>query len=258
MYSCFIATFHSPLGFVWSPSKYFHWAELSPVTKMFSWRTYSLVVMSSSVSQSFTLNNYSDLLKEIPGYRDIMENNDSNLIRKKSVKELLEMTHSPHFSHYTSDFQQSLNDPNFEAFVDYSDYIDVFGRHNEDPYYEGVKVFQDVEHPSRDSGDSVEERLENMLGRDFFQEHRYILFIVFSLILVVLVLSCCVVCTRWIWQSLSSSNKTRSSSLINAPIYQPITIPIAYSQPPVMFNDLEASFPDESFLGNKKIYPGYL
>merc|ERR1712150_294255 len=229
------------------------------VIKMVSWRPYSLVLLSSSVSHSFTLNNYSDLLKEIPGYRDIMENNDSNLIRKKTVKELLEMTHSPHFSHYTSDFDQPLNDQNFEAFVDYSDYIDVFGRHNEDPYYEGVKVFQDVQHPIRDSGaggDSVEERLENMLGRDFFQEHRYILFIVFSLILLVLVLSCCAVCTRWICQSLSSRNKT-SSSLINAPIYQPITIPIAYSQPPVMFNDLEASFPDESFLGNKKIYPGY-
>ena len=231
---------------------------------MVAWRTYCLVVVSSSVSQSFTLNNYSDLLKEIPGYRDILENNDSNLIRKKTVQELLDMTqltHSPQFSHYTSDFDQSLNNQNFEAFVDYSDYIDVFGRHNEDPYYEGVKVFQDVQHPSRvsatASGDGVEERLENMLGRDFFQEHRYILFIVFSLILLVLVLSCCAVCTRWICKSLSSRNKA-SSSVINAPIYQPITIPIAYSQPPVMFNDLEASFPDESFLGNKKIYPGYL
>merc|ERR1712072_109832 len=137
------------------------------VVKMVGWRTYSLVLVSSSLSQSFTLNNYSDLLKEIPGYRDILENNDSNIIRKKTVKELLEMTHNPQFSHYTSDFDQSFNNQNFEAFVDYSDYIDVFGRHNEDPYYEGVKVFQDVQHPSGDSGDSgdsVEERLENMLG----------------------------------------------------------------------------------------------
>ena len=230
---------------------------------MVCWRTYCycLVLMFSSVSQSFTLNNYSDLLKEIPGYRDILENNDSNIIKKKTVKELLDMTHNPHFSHYTSDFDQSLNDQNFEAFVDYSDYIDVFGRHNEDPYYEGVKVFQDIQHPSRDieSGDSVEERLENMLGRDFFQQHRYILFIVFSLILLVLILSCCAVCTRWLFRSLTGGSRTKpSSSLINAPIYQPITIPIAYSQPPVMFNDLEASFPDESFLENKKIYPGYL
>ena len=228
---------------------------------MVCWRTYCLVLMSSSLSQSFTLNNYSDLLKEIPGYRDILENNDSNIIKKKTVKELLDMTHSPHFSHYTSDFDQSLNDQNFEAFVDYSDYIDVFGRHNEDPYYEGVKVFQDIQHPSGDieSGDSVEERLENMLGRDFFQEHRYILFIVFSLISLVLILSCCAVCTRWLCRSLTGGTGNKaSSSLINAPIYQPITIPIAYSQPPVMFNDLEASFPDESFLENKKIYPGYL
>lgn len=224
---------------------------------MVGWKTYSLVVMSSSLSHSFTLNNYSDLLKEIPGWRDILENNDSNIIRKKTVKELLDMTHSPQFSPYTSDFDQSLDSQNFEAFVDYSDYMDVFGRHNEDPYYEGVKVFQDLQHPIGDAGDSVEERLESMLGRDFFQEHRYILFIVFSLILLVLVLSCCAVCSRWICKSLSSRDKG-SSSLINAPIYQPITIPIAYSQPPVMFNDLEASFPDESFLGNKKIYPGYL
>ena len=227
---------------------------------MVGWRSYSLVLLGSlPVSWSFTLNNYADLLKEIPGYRDFMENNDSNLIRKKTVKELLDMTHNqPQFSQYTADFDQSfLNNQNFEAFVDYSDYIDVFGRHNDDPYYEGVKVFQDVQHPIRDDRDSVEERLENMLGRDFFQDHRYILFIVFSLILLVLVLSCCLVCSRWMCKSLSSKNKG-NSPLINAPIYQPITIPIAYSPPPVMFNDLEASFPDESFLENKKIYPGYL
>ena len=227
---------------------------------MVGWRSYSLVLLGSlPVSWSFTLNNYADLLKEIPGYRDFMENNDSNLVRKKTVKELLDMTHNqPQFSQYTADFDQSfLNNQNFEAFVDYSDYIDVFGRHNDDPYYEGVKVFQDVQHPIRDDRDSVEERLENMLGRDFFQDHHYILFIVFSLILLVLVLSCCLVCSRWMCKSLSSKNKA-NSPLINAPIYQPITIPIAYSQPPVMFNDLEASFPDESFLENKKIYPGYL
>ena len=228
---------------------------------MTGWRSYSLVLVSSSVCQAFTLNNYADLLKEIPGYRDFIENNDSNIIRKKSVKELLDMSHSqqPQFSQYNSDFYQSLNNQNFEAFEDYSDYIDVFGRHSDDPYYEGVKVFQDLQHPIRDNGggDSVEERLENMLGRDFFQDHRYILFIVFSLVLLLLVLSCCVVCSRWMCKSLSSRNKA-NSPLINAPVYQPITIPIAYAQPPVMFNDLEASFPDESFLENKKIYPGYL
>ena len=228
---------------------------------MTGWRSYSLVLVFSSVCQAFTLNNYADLLKEIPGYRDFIENNDSNIIRKKSVKELLDMSHKqqPQFSQYNSDFYQSLNNQNFEAFEDYSDYIDVFGRHSDDPYYEGVKVFQDLQHPIRDNGggDSVEERLENMLGRDFFQDHRYILFIVFSLVLLLLVLSCCVVCSRWMCKSLSSRNKA-NSPLINAPVYQPITIPIAYAQPPVMFNDLEASFPDESFLENKKIYPGYL
>ena len=217
---------------------------------MVRWRSHAsnfLVLSSLSFSDGFTLTNYSDLLREIPGYKEIIENNDSNEIRRKTVKELLEMSHS-----------QTVSDQNYEAFVDYNynDYLDAFGRHSNDPYYEGVRVFEDVKHPRRDL---VEERLENILGRDFFRDQKFVLFIVFTVILLVLVLSCCAVCSRWVWARLSSnSNKEAASTRVTSPVYQPISIPVHYSQPPVMFNDLEASFPDEAFLGNRKIYPGYL
>ena len=205
-----------------------------------------LLLVSSPATNCFTLTNYSDLLKEIPGYKEIIENNDSNVIRRKTVKELLDMSHSI----------PPVSNQNYEAFVDYNynDYIDAFGHHNDYPYYEGANVFEDVQLPRRDV---VEEGLENMLGRDFFTDQKFVLFVVFSLVVVVLLLSCCAVCTRWVWVRISSANNN-NSALIHSNLYQPVSLPASLSQPPVMFNDLEASFPDEAFLVNRKIYPGYL
>ena len=103
----------------------------------------------------------------------------------------------------------------------------------------------------------MEERLENMLGRDFFQDQKYVLFVVFSLVLIVLLLCCCFLCAQGICRRIAGKNRI-NSSVISDPMYQAVTVPFSSSKPPVMFNDLEASFPDEAFLENRKIYPGYL
>ena len=214
--------------------------------------------------QSFKLTNYADVLQEIPNnpltlpVEVEITNNDID-IRGKTVKELLKMNEEGYFNS-PSDFNyfpyqadRNVYDVNYE--IEDIEELDV------DPY-DNIKIYDgDFFQP-----DSFENRLENMLGSDFFEDKKFILFVIFSLVLLLLLISCVIISVRWCCQSCGGQrprDKARSlnSSLANSTVYQPITIPISCTSPTSVqfFPDSDASLiHDEWGLQGKTLYPGVL
>ena len=134
--------------------------------------------------------------------------------------------------------------------------VDSFGRERDDPYYEGVKRFQDYEHPSDGNYQvlTIEKSLEQMFGEHFFEDKKYLLFIIFAIIILLLLISCASLCCCWMCKTrrnnpvrLSQTSQTLSKTNT---IYQNPFIPERSSflpKYPVYF-DLEHGPPDYSSL----------
>lgn len=204
------------------------------------------------------LINYSDVLKELASEDEDIGN---TLVKQKSVQELLKMSQDYFdLGSYDNNFQPHRN--KLFSFNDNQDNADIFDdaddEVSDDPFYTNIKVYhQDYVQP-----DSLEKRMENMLGPDFFEDKKFVLFILFTFILLVLTLSCSIVTVRWCYRTFISKTNPRSSLVSQQQLYQPITIPITYNSPSpaTIFTDLDTSgeFPDEMFLQGRKLYPGVL
>ena len=203
-----------------------------------------------------TLVNYSDVLKELASEDD--EDIGNTLVKQKTVQELLKMSQDYFdLGSYDNNFQPQRNkvfsfNDNSNIFDDTEDEV------SDDPFYTNIKVYhQDYVQP-----DTLEKRMENMLGRDFFEDKKFVLFVLFTFILLVLTLSCSIVTVRWCYRTFVSKTNPRSSLVSQQQLYQPITIPITYNSPSpaTIFTDLDTSgeFPDEMFLQGRKLYPGVL
>ena len=225
---------------------------------------FTFLILHLDFFQCFKLTNYADLLQEIPNnpltipVEVEITNNDID-IRGKTVKELLKMNEDGYFSN-PSDFnyfpsQSDLNVYDVNYVIEDIEELDV------DPY-DNVHIYDgDFFQP-----DSFENRLENMLGSDFFEDKKFILFVIFSLVIFILLLTCCIISIRWCCQSCGhggqrSRRDQANSSLANSTVYQPITIPISYSSPSSVqfFPDSDSSLiHDEWMLKGKTLYPGVL
>ena len=141
--------------------------------------------------------------------------------------------------------------------------VDSFGRDREDPYYEGVKQFEDTEHPSKDN-DTIEKQLEEIFGEDFFESKKYLLFIIFSIVIFLLLLCCCGLYCRWMCKLLKKRSNNSPIALqtftLANPIYQAPNLQESYSFLPKnpLYSDFEQGPPDYSSLQGRKLYPGML
>ena len=133
----------------------------------------------------YKLMNYGEILKEIPFGRNFYDfdedgNVEDNTVGRKTVKELLKM-----------------NEDYLEA-MDYNQFYDV-NQHNpvklsDETEFDNVDIYHENSnfHP-----ETVEDMLENMLGRDFFDDKKFILFLIFSLVIMILVLCWCLISIQW-------------------------------------------------------------
>merc|ERR1712129_662890 len=147
------------------------------------------------------------------------------------------------------------------------DYVDSFGREWDDPYYEGVRRFEDEQHPTEERYIiTIEEQLEKLFGEHFFEDRKYLLFIVFSLVFLLLLLSCASICCCWLCRTRRTSRPapripipSQTLSRTNSIYQHPFSIESQSFLPPhPLFSDLETGPPDYSSLQGRKLYPGIL
>jgi len=219
----------------------------------------SLFLLTIYEAAAYKLTNYGEILREIPLGRNLYdveyaERTNDNVVRRKTVKELLKMNE------------------------DYLDYMGYNSHNTLNPYKPDKLTDVGVEYDNIDiyhgnsnfETDSVEDLLENMLGRDFFDDKKFILFLIFSLIVMILILCWCFIGIQWCCRTQGccslQRNTNKRSSLIStpnpsSPRYKQIAIPISYSSdaPMDLYSDLNSSYPDDdAFLQGKKLYPGVL
>ena len=221
-------------------------------------KTRLLLLLMTSPSMSRKLINYSDVLKELSDQKL-----GNSLIKEKSVAELLKMSQE---YHHQSDQFNPLYSNNYQPLrsklFTFSDDLNTDDDdESDDPFYTNIKVYhQDYVQP-----DSIEKRMENMLGKDFFEDKKFILFLLLTFILVLLSLSCSIVAIRWCYRTFIISKNNAGSSLVRTQVYQPISVAAGVygsHSPPTLFTDLDTStehFPhDTEFLQGRKLYPGVL
>jgi len=225
----------------------------------------SLLLLIIREISGYKLKNYGEILKEIPLGRNLYdfdhgdERIDDNSVQRKTVKQLLKMN---------------------EDYLDSAGYNSHFTGY---PYNSDKLTYEDVEYDNIDiyhgnsnfEADSVEDMLENIFGRDFFDDKKFILFLIFSLILIILILCWCFVAIQWFCRTggcccpkrntlerdITIYQRSSSGSSPSSPRYKPIAVPITYaSDAPVdLYTDLDSSYPDDdAFLQGKKLYPGVL
>ena len=237
----------------------------------------TVMVPLLQLSSAFKLVNYGDLLAEVPslaargagvGLPSVAALRSSagqqQEVRTKSVAELLEMSHN--LEYFSLD-----TEPEYDPY-----YTKQF-----DPYplpdlgslgdYGDTEVLYTIEDVEVLEPESIEGRLGRMLGEDFFEDRKFVLFLVLSLLLL-LVLTCGAGLAAW-WCCRRGCGGRRAAPPPGPapspglyPVYQPITIPISYASPahpaPRRYPDYEdrdsSDAADEVFLQGRKLYPGIL
>ena len=203
-----------------------------------------LIPAFAQINEAFKLTNYGDLLQEIPDDYAASDNSRNQItsnpkMLKMSVKELLDMNH-----HYiqSSDYNSYYNKP-FKA----------------DPYENRNSVYEEyyLDYPTTDtekSSESFEAHMEEMLGKDFFEDKKFLLFVIFSCVLFLLVFSCSLVTLRWCWMSVC-----RAPAPPDLPaLYTPLSLPSSPDTSLTMYSDVDTPYPDQIFLQGRKLYPGVL
>ena len=195
--------------------------------------------------------NYGDLLKEI--YSDpylsadrellVASDNYKNEITshpkmlKMSVKDLLDMNH--HFVQ-SSNHDSYHNKPSTQFSSDNRNLV-----HDEEYY---------IDKPTNTSSESFEAHMEEMLGKDFFEDQKFLLFVIFSCVLLLLMFCCLGVTVRWCWMSVCRAQETALSPPSS---YTALSLPSPDTSLS-MYSDTDTPYPDEIFLQGRKLYPGVL
>ena len=200
-----------------------------------------LVPAFAQISGAFKLTNYGDLLQEIPDQFMASHNSRNEItsnpkMLKMSVKELLDMNH-----HY---IQSSSPD------------YDFFYNKPFPPYENRNSVYEEyyLDYPTDKSSESFEAHLEEMLGKDFFEDKKFLLFLIFSCVLFLLVFSCSLVTLRWCWMSVCRAQATHPAPAL----YSPPSLPSSPDTSLTMYSDIDTPYPDQIFLQGRKLYPGVL
>ena len=194
--------------------------------------------------------NYGDLVKEIysdpylSADRELLVANDNSKneitsnprMLKMSVKELLDMNH-----HYvqSSDHNPHHNQPSTPFHSDNRNLVD-------EEYY--------PDNPTDTSSESFEEHMEEMLGKNFFEDQKFLLFVIFSCVLLLLMFCCSLVTVRWCWMSVCRAQEPPPSPPSS---YTAISLPSPDTSLS-MYSDTDTPYPDEIFLQGRKLYPGVL
>ena len=121
--------------------------------------------------------------------------------------------------------------------------LDSFGRVPYDPYYIGVKVFQDYEDEEEENL-SFEEQLREFFGQDFFENRKYVLFTIFCLIIFLVVVSCLSVCCCWMCKI---QRRTPPPPPSRPPTSQATTSPL-YPRSIDLYNSVPLDVESQSFL----------